>query len=265
MTQAVPILMYHSIDTESAPMFRRWTVSPARFGAHMDWLAKQNYRPMTISGLASLFSSGQRLPARTMAITFDDGLRDFLSAAVPILKRHSFPATLYVATGFIGKTSEWLQPLGEGKRPMLKWSELRTISASGIECGGHTHSHPQLDIMPSAAAFAEIQRSKFDLEDHLGCAVQTFAYPYGYASRTTRRLVQQAGFTSACRVRHALSSAGEDRFALSRIIVTGDTSVGDLQSLLEEGNLPVGPPPDRLVASGWRLARRFMQMAERVH
>jgi peptidoglycan/xylan/chitin deacetylase (PgdA/CDA1 family) len=122
-----------------------------------------------------------------------------------------------------------------------------------------------LDIMPSAAAFAEIQRSKFDLEYHLGRAVQTFAYPYGYASRTTRRLVQQAGFTSACRVRHALSSAGEDRFALSRIIVTGDTSVGGLQSLLIEANLPVGPPPDRLVASGWRLARKVMQMAERVH
>jgi peptidoglycan/xylan/chitin deacetylase (PgdA/CDA1 family) len=265
MTQTIPILMYHSIDSQSTAGFRRWTMPPTVFAQHMDWLAEVRYRPITVSTMASALAASQPLPPRCIVITFDDGLHDFITGAMPILQRHGFPATLYVVTGYIGRVSRWLRTVGEGGRPMLSWSDLRTISECGIECGAHTHSHPQLDIMPRDRALAEIQRSKLCLEDCLGREVKTFAYPYGYASRTTRRLVQQAGFTSACRVRHALSSTAEDRFALSRIMVTHDIGVHDLRSLLFGRRLPIAPPPDRLVATGWRLARWALQVNERVH
>ena len=256
MTHAIPILMYHSIDRHSDPRAPRWTLSPTLFAEHMHWLAEHDYHPMTISDLVSARTPGIPLPPRALAITFDDGLRDFLTGAVPVLQRHGFTATLYVVTGYVGKTSRWSRSLGETDRPMLSWSELRSVSEHGIECGAHTHSHPQLDIMPPAGALGEILRSKTSLEDHLGRVVQTFAYPHGYAYRTTRQLVRQAGFTSACRVRHALSSTEEDRFALSRIIMTSDIGARDLASLLAGENLPIAPPPDRILATGWRLVRR---------
>lgn len=256
MALPVPILMYHSIDWECDPRSKRWTLSPALFDEHMCWLAEHDYHTTTISELVSACATGVALPARTLVITFDDGLRDFLTGAVPVLQRYGFPATLYVVTGYVGKTSRWARCLGEDDRPMLNWSELRAVSELGIECGAHTHSHPQLDIMPSADALAEIERSKTSLEDHLGRAVQTFAYPHGYASRATRQLVRQAGFTSACRVRHALSSTVEDRFALSRVIVTSDIGASDLAPLLTGEGLPIAPPSDRMLATAWRFARK---------
>lgn len=252
----IPILMYHSVDWTSDSRSRQWTLSPTLFGEHMRWLAEHDYRPVTVSALVSARAAGTPLPPGTLAITFDDGLRDFLTQAMPVLQRHGFPATLYVITGCIGKTNRWSQPLGEDDRPMLSWSELRAVSELGIECGAHTHSHPQLDILPSVDAFAEIRRSKAILEDHLGHAVRSFAYPHGYASRTTRELVRQAGFMSACRVRHALSSNEEDPFALSRIIISNDVRVNDLGSLLAGENLPIAPPRERLLTLGWRLARK---------
>ena len=197
MTQSVPILLYHSIDTESAPGFRRCTLSPTRFAEHMDWLAEEEYRPITVSTLVSTLAAGKPLPVRCIVITFDDGFRDFLTGAMPILQRRGFPATLYVVTGYVGKTSAWLRAEGEDDRQLLNWDELRTIGDQGIECGAHSHSHPQLDITPAAQAFAEIKRSKFCLEDGIGREVRSFAYPHGYASRTTRGLVKQAGFSSA--------------------------------------------------------------------
>ena len=145
---------------------------------------------------------------------------------------------------------------------MLSWQELRDVSFAGIEVGAHTVSHPQLDILATAEADTEIRDSKNKLEDELGQSVQSFAYPHGYASRTTRRLVRESGFTSACRVGHALASTGEDLYALSRIIMTSSIGVDDLHKLLSGSVLPVAPPADRLVSTGWRMARRVYRLSQ---
>jgi len=256
-SRRLPILMYHSVGVTSSDTYRRWVVTPDRFARHVDFLAGHNYQPILVSTLASLIASRAALPPRPVVITFDDGLRDFLTGAMPILQRHSFFATLFVVTGYVGSTSRWLHPLGEGMRRMLSWKELREVSACGIECGAHTNSHRQLDILPPADAFEEILSSKSILEDRLGRPVEAFAYPHGYASRATRELVREAGFTSACRVRHALSSTGEDLFALSRIVMTNDMDENDLAQLLGGVGLPVAPARERLAATGWRFVRRF--------
>jgi peptidoglycan/xylan/chitin deacetylase (PgdA/CDA1 family) len=259
----LPILMYHSVDTQSSETYSRWVVSPDQLARHLEVLTAGDYLPVTISQLAAAIGRREVLPAKTVAITFDDGLRDFLTHAMPVLQRYRCPATLFVVTGCVGGTSRWLQHLGEGGRPMLTWQELRDISESGIECGAHTHTHAQLDILPAPAAFQEIHTSKHALEDQLGRPVKAFAYPHGYASRATRHLVRQAGFASACRVRHALSTAHEDLFALSRVVMTDHIDENRLDHMLNgDGGLPIAPPLDRLVAYGWRLARRLRRRFE---
>lgn len=253
---AIPILLYHSIDHTCSPAYRRWMVTPERFTDQMTWLAGAGYTTLTISRLARAIREGLPLPTRPIAITFDDGLLDFRLGALPVLDRLGMCATLYVVAGRIGQTSDWLEDLGEGERPMLDWSELRDLVGWGIECGAHTLTHPQLDILPPARARAEIEASKAMLEQGLGSAVETFAYPHGYGSAVTRALVAGAGFTSACRVRHALSSDTEDPFGLSRIIVTQDMDRDAFMSAVLGIGLPVAPPADRWLAQGWRMIRR---------
>ena len=259
--QPIPILMYHSVGATESEAYRRLTVSPDTFALHMAALVEQGYHPMTIRNLVAARQSGT-VPARAVAVTFDDGLRDFLTGALPILQRYAVPATLFIATRYVGATARWLTEVGEGNRPMLSWNEVREIAAVGIECGAHTHSHPQLDIIGNALAGEEIRTGKKVLEDQLDADVVSFAYPYGYSSRKTRQLVRAAGFASACRVRHALSSADEDLFALSRIIVTDTVTAEDLLDLMAGEGLAVAPPADRLIGTGWRLARRAMLVTQ---
>ena len=261
MPHHVPILMYHSVDKECSDAYRRWTMSPANFGRQMKLLAENEYRPVSVSELVGQLNAGGTIPPKTVAITFDDGLRDFLTGAMPVLQHYRFPATLYVVSGCVGATGRWLAPLGEGSRAMLNWEELRSLALDGIEIGAHTHSHPQLDLLRADTAFAEIRNSKTELERGLGQCVQSFAYPHGYASFVTRRLVQEAGFTSACRVRHALSSTSENFFAMSRIIMTHDISDKDLMRYLNGTGLPIAPPCDRSISRAWRLVRRFKSKA----
>ena len=252
----IPIIVYHSVGEDCADAYRRWLVRPAELSAQLGALSDYGYRSITVHELALLRRSGRTVPQGTCVITFDDGLKDFMKGAMPILTDRGFSASLYVVSGLIGASACWLANLGEGERPMLDWPALRDLHGAGIEIGAHSVRHRELDTLSRSRATQEIRDCKHTLEDGLGEAVTTFAYPHGYASRVTRRTVEEAGFLAACRVRHALSNETEDLFALSRIIVTSAETPQRLISLIEGGELPVAPPSDRLIAIGWRAARR---------
>jgi len=230
----------------------------------MAYLRKSNYTPITVSHFVTAMDKRSvSLPDRPVLITFDDGLADFYTGALPILKSYGFAATLYLTTGFIGGTSRWLHRQGEGERPMLTWDHIREIQASGVECGAHSHSHPQLDSLAPQAAHDEIVRSKCILERHLGQHVASFAYPYGYYSPAVRRMVQKAGFTSACAVKHAMSSTSDDYFALARIMITSDIDMAAFARLLSGQGLNAAPRRQRARTVGWRFARRGASLSRR--
>jgi O-antigen biosynthesis protein len=254
---AVPILLYHSVATEGAAAYYRWMVSPERFRRQMAFLARNGYQAITASALAAYRTLGEPLPAKPVLITFDDGLRDFASGALPVLRHFGFPAALFVATDYVGRTSRWLESLGEGNRPMLSWSELVELQEQGVECGAHTCSHPQLDVLSRSVAKFEIATSKAVLEEALGRPVRTFAYPHGYASSAVRRLVRDAGFSLAFGVRNRPSSMRQDNFALSRITITEAVDDQRMGELLAEPSSTVDLALDRVVAFGWRLVRRL--------
>lgn len=238
-TITVPILMYHSISSQATKRFRPFAVPPLLFARQMDYLYRQAYTPMSATQLVgALFAeeaARKPLPERPVVITFDDGYADFFSETLPVLNRYRFTATLYITTAFINDTGRWLRREGETARPMLTWDQITEVNARGIEIGAHSHRHFQLDTLPLALAQAEIVQSKRILEDRLGSAVHSFAYPFGYSSPAVRRLVRGAGFTSACAVKHTLSSPGNDPFALARLMVDSDTDVEAFGALLTTG------------------------------
>lgn len=255
----IPILMYHSVGPRRNAEYDRWCVSEARFAEQMSALASAGYAVLTTGDYVERLEAGAALPDRFVVLTFDDGLRDFLTGAVPILQRFGFPATLYVVAGRVGLTSRWLAPLGEGQRPMLTTEELCVLARSGVEIGGHTMTHPELDILSPARAMAEIAGSRRVLEDMLGVPVRSFAYPHGYNSSRTRAIVERAGYRSAVRVRHAHSERGECRFGLSRLIITEDLTAERFMALIDGPGRLVAPPQDRLIADLWRSTRRLRQ------
>jgi peptidoglycan/xylan/chitin deacetylase (PgdA/CDA1 family) len=253
----IPILMYHSIARSTNPKFMPIAVSPASFAAQMAYLHQHSYTPINVIRLVRLLLQGSALPERPVVITFDDGFADFFTDALPVLQQYNFTATLYITTGFVGRTSLWLRHEEEAQRPILTWSQISEINACGIECGGHSHSHPQLDTLSLTKARDEIVRCKELLEDHLGQPVNSFAYPYGYHSAATKRLVREAGYTSACAVGYAMSSMTSDHFALARLRVGADTSREAFATLLTRPTPPIGATIyKRFRTSGWRLVRR---------
>ena len=255
--QTVPILLYHSVSVEATPRYRPYVLAPDQFEAHLVWLRSAGYTSITVTELAEGMAGARTLPSQPIALTFDDGLADFQSHALPLLQRHGFRATLYVTTGFVGRTAEWLAREGEHRRPMMTWDQIAALPEQVIECGAHSQTHPQLDTLSRHAAQAEIAGSKAELERQLGQPVHSFAYPHGYHDSTVRDLVRQSGYTSACAVKDALSRTSDDPFTLARVVIGADTRPVDLAGrLLGPAEWPArqGEP---IRARLWRVGRRM--------
>ncbi len=226
----IPILMYHSISHSANPKFKQFAVPPAQFAEQMVYLSTHGYTPLTVTQLVT--GAVEHLPEKPVVLTFDDGMADFFTDALPVLTRHNFPATLYITTAFVGGTCDWLRREGESARRMMTWKEIVLAHMAGIECGAHSHTHLQLDMLSLPQAQHEILTSKHMLEEHLGQNVPSFAYPYGYYTPSLQRVVQAIGFTSACAVKHAMHIADTQPFALPRLMVKPSTSLEDFAALL---------------------------------
>jgi peptidoglycan/xylan/chitin deacetylase (PgdA/CDA1 family) len=195
-------------------------VSAPSFQRQMRLLARLGYRARPFAEVVEALACRSSLPRRTFAITFDDGYCSVGGIAAPILAEYRFPATLFVASDWVGKTNAWDRQTGRPELPLLDWADLCALVAAGWEIGGHTRTHPHLDGLGDADAFAEILSGKQETEARLGVPLRTFCYPFGHFNTRTPALVRRAGFRGACTTRSGLAQAAQDPFALSRIKVS---------------------------------------------
>jgi len=145
-----------------------------------EWLFEQQIARLAIdhgvidldSALASL-AGDPPAGLDPVVITFDDGTRDFVEVALPILARHRVPATLYVATEFV-ETGRRFPNDGVP----ATWAALKDAVSTGlVTIGSHTHSHALLDRVSERVAVDELDRSIDLIGERLGIQARHFAYP----------------------------------------------------------------------------------------
>ena len=164
------LLAYHRIGGRSGSSV---DLDPEVFDDQLAWLREHHE-------VAGLDETVDRLtePATDgvhVVVTFDDGTTDFVDEALPLLCRHGVPATLYVATAFVGGQFPW-------GAPAISWAGLREALDTGlVTIGSHTHNHRVMDKADVDEARQEAIRSIGAIEDAVGVRPRHFAYPKGVA------------------------------------------------------------------------------------
>ncbi|MBZ4017015.1 polysaccharide deacetylase family protein [Streptomyces purpurogeneiscleroticus] len=251
----VPILMYHAVAHKPAPATHALSVAPGAFAEQMAVLDDEGYHPLTTAQLAAAWRDGGALPDRPVLITFDDGYEGVHRHALPVLAKYGFPATLFVSTGWLPGPYD----TGGALDTMLGWDQVRELAAAGVEIGGHSHTHPQLDQLADDRLRSEVLRCKAIVAEQLGAAPVSFAYPYGYSSRRVRRTVRAAGFHQSLAVGNDLAGRRQGPYALRRLTVRRSTDLAEFRRIVAGEAIGRTFAKDRVLTKGYALLRRSRQ------
>jgi peptidoglycan/xylan/chitin deacetylase (PgdA/CDA1 family) len=249
----MPALMYHSVSAVGGPM-RDLAVPPGLLAEQLGALTDAGYRLVGLSEALDLLDAG--CTDRLVAVTFDDGYRDFLTEGVPALTKAGARATLYASVGHLGGHAGWLGRWAPDFGPMLTWEELAEVADAGVEIGNHGLIHHPLDVLPAAELRREITRSHDELEQRLQRGVRSFAYPHGYHSRRVRDLVAATGHDNATEVGRRPHTPAERRFAVPRLMPTPGHTGADLVAMVAAGTPGLAARLKQAAQPGWRVARR---------
>ncbi|MGW2995868.1 polysaccharide deacetylase family protein, partial [Streptomyces sp. NPDC001193] len=117
------VLMYHSVAEFTDPAEDPYgiTVTPGTLEAQLLWLRSRGLRGVSVGELLRACAAGRG--AGLVGLTFDDGYTDYLTRALPLLRRHDCTSTLFVLPGRLGVDNVW-DPLGPRKSLLTRQHRL---------------------------------------------------------------------------------------------------------------------------------------------
>jgi len=208
------IVMYHSI----AEPYDDFTVGPSAFRQQLRVICSLSQVVRLREARTRLLQGGSQ---RQLVLTFDDAYENFYENAYPILQESSLPCTVFVPTGYIGKSSDWNEGPGIASRRVMDRGHLRELAASPlIDFGSHSVDHLNMRCLSTEQMRHQALDSKHGLEDLLGRQVISFAYPYGtmdHFSRATRAALRAADYEIAVTARWGTMNHASDLLALKRV------------------------------------------------
>ena len=223
----VTILCYHSVTGNEPPILNdpdKLHIPQALFRQHLDYL-KRRYRVVSLDEFLAAVRERRQLPTHAVVLTFEDGVRNFLTVAAPLLKERGFPATNFVITGKTTASEspelnhKW-QPADD--RTFLSWKDIDELAQAGMQFGSHTCSHAKLTELSPTEAEKELTESHATLRLRVAQDHFPLSYPYGQTSDRIRQLAEEAGYSCGMTTLAGANDLKSDLFALRRTVIAGD-------------------------------------------
>jgi peptidoglycan/xylan/chitin deacetylase (PgdA/CDA1 family) len=218
----IPILMYHSIESmPKSTVMRSLHVPPRRFKFQMWILKKMGYQGLSLNKLKPYLDGDKK--GKVVGITFDDGYKNVLTHAAPILIKYQFTATCYLVSEKIGTSNTWDKINGITQRPLMTENDVNEWLKLGMDIGAHTKTHADLTQISLEKAEIEISNCKTSLEKKFKVKITDFCYPFGYFNSVVKSIVEESGYLSATSMQRGRASSSSNRFNLPRIPINHRT------------------------------------------
>ncbi len=147
------MLCYHGISLDDEHDWRPGLfLSPQRFEQRLSAIAEGGYNVLPLDEAMERLAKNS-LPAKSVAITFDDGFADFSLRALPALKKYRFPATVYLTTWYSLRN----KPLVNLAIPYMLWKQRDRAIGAAPQFGWDRPPDLRTEIGRTAAAISILQ------------------------------------------------------------------------------------------------------------
>lgn len=261
-TPGLRVLFYHRVNTHRFEALglvsREVTVPKDAFKAQMAYLAEHGFRTLTLAQAEAMLAGEVPFDPKAVLITFDDGYRDNLDVAAPILAKHGFRATVFPVLNLIGKDNRpWPmsdpEPLGQ----FMDDKDLRAWLAEGHDMGSHTLTHPILTHVDDETLVAELEQSRIGFESRFDRPCTAVAYPRGDVDARVVRAARQAGYRCGLTITSGSNPVGTDPFLVKRT----EVSASDTNFIFR---LKMNGTYDWLGVRDSKVYRKIMRMFHRL-
>lgn len=220
-----PILMYHYVSElppDADPYRVGLTVHPDLFRDHMRFLADEGYQSISLREIDAALVAGHEIPEKSVVLTFDDGHIDHYTTVFPVLKEFGFTGTFFLMTSRM-----------DNRDPVyINWEQAREMAEAGMHIEGHTKNHPDLRERNLEFLVYEIMGSLESIQAHTDYMPNVFAYPGGRYDDTVLRFLESTAIQRAVTTQTGNLHTTSNRFEVTRLRVTNETSVAGLRYLL---------------------------------
>lgn len=240
----IPVLTYHHIlrDEENTRFRHTSTTTSVRaFSNQMTWLRDMGYTTLSLYQLEGYVKNRINLPARAVAITFDDGLKSVSRYAYPVLKQYGFSATAFIISSRIKRHPQKWDPKS---LQFMSVSELQSIQ-DVFDVQSHTHflhridglRHPILLSRSYHNILFDFERSRRALAQ-FNPHVLYLSYPFGGYDQKAVTAAHDAGFHLAVTTVKGKVKPGDNPYLLKRLYILRTDSLEDMARLIS--NQPQG-------------------------
>ena len=246
-TAQVPVLLYHNLGEESEGSD---TMSTALFEEHLAALREAGYETVTLAQLQDYVETGAPLPEKPVVITFDDGYLSNYQLAWPLLEEYGMEAEIFVVGSSMGRD---VYKDGLPMEPHFSLEQAQEMEASGvISIGSHGWNIHQVagrdpepvrsGILPLEGETEEdyirfLREDCRQMKSLLGEAPTALAYPYGFCSELSERVLADEGieitFTTQGKTNTLIKGMDQSLRQLGRHYMRGSVTAQDLLALLE--------------------------------
>jgi len=190
---------------------------------HFEDITKNTFQSiLTIPGVTftSIDSAmSHEYDTNVICLTFDDGFSSDWEIVFPRLLEKGLQATFFIVVDWIGKPG------------FMSASQIRELSKNGMQIGSHSLSHPNFLSIDRVAQEKELRLSRLKLEDLLGSAITSFAFPYGSADQNIIDSAFDSGYTYCCTSSHGLFC--KSTTVLPRNSINSSMAINEVRRVLE--------------------------------
>jgi peptidoglycan/xylan/chitin deacetylase (PgdA/CDA1 family) len=230
----VPIIVYHHLLKEKENRkyrHMRTVVKQEEFEKQMKLLHDYGYHTITLRELEQFVKGEIDLPAKSMMIHFDDGLKTNYVYAYPTLKKYGFHAAAFLITS---RNSRPLKPFDPDDYQFLHWSEIEKMK-DVFEFASHTHALHNLGedgIGNLVKEPREVVRADLLTSRQLLNNTTYFTYPFGHYKPETIEILKETGFTMAFTTKIGTVHPGDDPYQLKRRGIDPDTTLEEFKKII---------------------------------